>query len=127
MCVLGATDEQLADFFEVDRCSIHRWKIAHKPFADAIKDGKGVADDRVERALYSKALGYEYDETATTERDGLITEVKTTNKHLPADNTAMIFWLKNRRPDAWRERREPAQVEQDLESVLRELADKLPG
>lgn len=128
LCLLGATDEQLADFFEVERSTIWRWRVAHKGFANAIADSKSVADDRVERSLYSKALGYEYVETVeTTDDAGVMKEVKTSTRHQAADNTAMIFWLKNRRGDKWSDRREATQTEENLESVLRDLADKLPG
>ena len=107
LCAMGATDEELADFLEVNRSSIQRWRVSHPAFNKAMLDGKAQADDRVVRALYSKALGYEYQEAVTTtDADGVVSEIKTHSKHQASDNTAMIFWLKNRLPEKWRDRRE---------------------
>ena len=124
---MGATDEELADFLEVNRSSIQRWRVAHPAFHKAMLDGKEKADDRVVRALYSKALGYEYEEAVTTaDADGVVSEIKTHSKHQASDNTAMIFWLKNRRPGEWSDRREVDVSAASVEDALHELADKLP-
>lgn len=127
LCAMGATDEELADFLDVNRSSVQRWRVSHPAFNQAMLDGKEHADSRVARALYSKALGYEFEETVTTvDADGVIKEVKTSRRHQASDNTAMVFWLKNRRPDEWRDRREKEVTEDNLEDVLRELAKSLP-
>jgi transposase-like protein len=108
LCELGATDDELADFFEVHRSTIYRWKHEHQEFCDAIKSGKEVADERVERSLYQKATGYNVTEEVAVKvkleqyREGV--EVVQVDKHVPADTTAAIFWLKNRRKDNWRDR-----------------------
>ncbi len=102
LCALGATDAQLADFFEVAVSTVALWKVQHKQFSDAIKVPKAEADERVEQSLYRRALGYEHDETDIRVVGGEL--VKTAvRKHYPPDPTAMIFWLKNRNPAAWRE------------------------
>jgi hypothetical protein len=61
LCQLGATDQDIADFFEVDLRTIYRWKASHEDFCHALRSGKEVADERVERSLYQKAVGYEQD------------------------------------------------------------------
>jgi hypothetical protein len=63
MCRLGATDEELAEHFEVCVRTIYRWRNAHEAFADAVIAGKEHADARVERALYSRAVGCTVDRT----------------------------------------------------------------
>ncbi len=62
LCQLGATDDELADFFEVHRATIYRWKLDYPDFCDALKTGKNLADERVERSLYQKATGYDVTE-----------------------------------------------------------------
>lgn len=102
LCSLGATDAQLADFFEVAVSTVALWKVQHPEFSDAINVPKAEADKRVEQSLYRRATGYECDEVDIRVIGG---EVVTTQirKHYPPDPTAMIFWLKNRKPAEWRE------------------------
>lgn len=115
MCRAGATDVDLADFFDVTVRTINRWKVTHPEFAAAMKRGKEAADDRVEDSLYHRAMGTEYEEAhpiklkeveysdgkrvKETER----VEVVMVKKVIPADTTAAIFWLKNRRKSDWRD------------------------
>lgn len=110
LCLRGATDDEIADFFEVHRATIYRWKLQHPEFCDAIKSAKDFADERVERSLYQKATGYEVTEeqafkVKVSAHEEKI-EVATVRRHVPADTTAAIFWLKNRRKDAWRDKTE---------------------
>jgi hypothetical protein len=102
LCRLGATDAQLADFFDVSVTTIKNWQARHPQFLAALKAGKDEADDRVERSLYHRAIGYDYDSVKVFNANGspLIVPYRTTA--LP-DVTAAIFWLKNRRPDRWRD------------------------
>ena len=71
----------------------------------ALKSGKETADDRVERSLYQRAVGYTHDAVHFSSFQGVVTETPYRN-HCPPDVTAQIFWLKNRRPDLWRDKRE---------------------
>lgn len=103
LCLLGATDDDLADFFEVDVRTISRWKIVHDEFCQALKVGKDKADDMVERSLYQRALGYTHDEDKVFNNNGE-SMIVPTKKHYPPDTTAAIFWLKNRRKEVWRDR-----------------------
>ena len=110
LCQLGATDSEIADFFGVSVRTIHRWKIEHEEFCHSIKSGKEKADERVERSLYQKATGYDYTEEQAikikVEQHKEEVEVVQITKHAPADTTAAIFWLKNRRKDQWRDKQE---------------------
>lgn len=105
LCDLGATDEDLADFFKVSIRTISNWKSEFPEFLQALKSGKDTADDRVERSLYQRAVGYSHDAVHFSAFQGVVTETPYRN-HCPPDVTAQIFWLKNRRPDQWRDKRE---------------------
>lgn len=105
LCEFGATDEELADFFEVNVRTIYRWQIDHPEFCQALKTGKSAADERVERALYHKAVGYKHDAVKIFMPGGATEPVYAPYvEHIPPDTTAAIFWLKNRRAATWRER-----------------------
>lgn len=105
LCLLGATDREIADFFEVDVRTVYRWKAEHAEFCQSVKVGKDVADDRVERSLFQKAVGYEQEEVKIFMPGGAESPVYApfTAKIAP-DTTAAIFWLKNRKPAEWREK-----------------------
>lgn len=102
LCGLGATDAQLADFFDVAISTICLWKVKYPEFSEAISVPKEVADSRVEQSLYRRAMGYEHDEVDIRVVNGEIVETPI-RKYYPPDSTAMIFWLKNRNPEKWRE------------------------
>lgn len=102
-CEEGATDQELADYFEVSVRTLYRWKNSHPEFCQALKASKSTADERVERSLFERAVGYERDEVDIRVLNGEI--VKTSiRKFYPPDTTAAIFWLKNRRPSEWRDK-----------------------
>ena len=98
----GLSDDQIAKNIGINRDTLYRWKKAYPDFSDALKRGKEVIDRQVENALLKRALGYTYDEV--TFEDGV--EVKRVRKQVVPDTTAQIFWLKNRKPDDWRDKRE---------------------
>lgn len=111
LALLGATDPQLADFFDVTRATINNWKNDYPEFLDALKRGKGEADAKVAEALYHRALGYSCPDLKVTVhkskdgKGGFKTEIIETPyvKHYPPDTTACIFWLKNRQRQDWRD------------------------
>lgn len=102
---LGATDQELADFFEVSVRTIHRWKHDHDEFCHSLKAGKEIADERVERSLYQRAIGYEQEDVKIFMPGGADKPVYAPFRAKVApDTTAAIFWLKNRRPQDWRDK-----------------------
>lgn len=105
LCKLGATDEQLAAFFNVHLDTINNWKKKHPKFFEAIKRGKVEADRNVAQSLYHRALGYSHKEDKIFQYEGKPVIVPTI-KHYPPDPTAAIFWLKNRQPADWRDKHE---------------------
>jgi hypothetical protein len=102
LCALGATDAQLADFFQVAVSTVSLWKVQHKDFSDSVKLNKEIADERVEQSLYRKAMGYEHDEVDIRVIGNELVQTPI-RKIYPPDSTAAIFWLKNRKPAEWRE------------------------
>jgi hypothetical protein len=102
---LGATDEQIAEILGVSVDSITRWKQKHPEFCGALKAGKDEADNRVEMSLFQRATGYSHPDVHVSNYQGNITLTPIT-KHYAPDTTAAIFWLKNRRPQEWRDRQE---------------------
>ena len=116
----GLTDEQIAHNIGISRGTLYDWKKAYPDISNALKRGKDVVDIEVENALLKRALGYEYTEERVeiSDKDGQ--KVIQTTKHVAADTTAQIFWLKNRRPDKWRDKPMPA-AEGDEVTIIDDL------
>lgn len=127
LCALGATDADLADFFDVSIRTIERWRVEHPKFCRAVKLAKEEADDRVERSLYHKAIGYEIDAEKIFLPAGSTDPVRVAYREKVApDTAAAIFWLKNRRKDQWRDRIEQdhthtVTISQEFEAFIRKL------
>ena len=97
----GLTDEQIAGNIGINTSTLYDWKNKFPKISEALKKGKEVVDIQVENALLKRALGYDFQETRGEKADKDGTKIIQTVKHIPADTTALIFWLKNRRPDKW--------------------------
>lgn len=98
----GLTNEQIAGNMGISRETLNQWSKKYPDISDALKKGKEVVDRQVENALLKRALGYEYDEI--TMEYGK--ETKRVTKQVAPDVTAQIFWLKNRKPEQWRDKRD---------------------
>jgi len=100
----GLTDEQIAGNVGITATTLYEWKNRFPEISEALKKGKEIVDIQVENALLKRALGYEYMEERVeiSEKDGRKV-IQTTKTALP-DTAAQIFWLKNRRPDRWRDK-----------------------
>lgn len=110
----GLTDDQLSVKMGISPATLYRWKKDHCEICEALKRGKEVVDIEVENALLKRALGYDYtEEKVEVSKDGGKKSVKTVQvvKHVPPDVTAQIIWLKNRKPDRWRDK--PAETVDD--------------
>lgn len=105
LAALGATDREVAEFFDVDERTLNRWKHQHQEFCQSLKVGKEAADERVEQSLYRRAIGYTQDDTHFSSYEGVVTQTPYV-KQVPPDTTAAIFWLKNRKPAEWRDKQE---------------------
>ncbi|HET8839735.1 MAG TPA: terminase [Flavobacteriaceae bacterium] len=105
LCLLGATDNELADFFEVSEVTINAWKKEFPEFLKSIKSGKINADSEVADRLFKRAIGYQYKELKEEYGPSEILKTKTeTTKTVTPEVTAQIFWLKNRQPEKWRDK-----------------------
>lgn len=113
LCLLGATDEKLAEFFGVDVATIYRWKLAFPRFCEALKSGKERADTEIAHALYHRAKGYSHPEDKIFLGPKGKPVVVATVHHYPPDTAAAFIWLKNRA--GWRDRHE---VEHSGEVVI---------
>ena len=107
LCLIGATDAQLANFFEVTESTLNYWKHEYPEFLESLKEGRSVADGEVAKSLFHRAKGYSHKDVHVSNYQGEITLTKLT-KQYPPDTTACIFWLKNRQPEKWRDKREYA-------------------
>ncbi len=106
LCLLGATDNDMAEIIGVQEKTINNWKKTHKKFLQSLKRGKAEADADVAKSLYKRAIGYKCKDTKFASHEGHITDEREYDKHYPPDPTAAIFWLKNRQPDKWRDKQE---------------------
>jgi hypothetical protein len=138
LCRLGATDAEIAVFFEKDERTIQRWTVDHPEFCQALKDRKMASDMEVADRLFPRAKGFEYvveqafkvkrveyqDGKKVSEQEEI--KVVQLNQVAPPDTTAGIFWLKNRRKVEWRERQEaPQKGDDDANEVITlEISDK---
>ena len=113
----GLTDEQIAKNIGISKQTCYDWKKKYPDFSDSLKKGKDVVDRLVENALLKKATG----EVRTLRKPIKVKEVlyeegkRISEKehieyaeeeiYIPPDTTAQIFWLKNRKPEEWRDKR----------------------
>ena len=99
-CLLGATNDDLAEFFHVSPSTVDRWIARHADFGDAVRQGRIVADARVARGLYVRAVGYDREIERSVVLGGELKSL-TSTVHYPANVQACIFWLRHRRPQTW--------------------------
>lgn len=105
LALLGATDKEMADFFEVAESTFYLWKTEYPKFSEAIKKGKRVANTKVAESLFKRANGYSHPDVDIKVIENKIVTTKLIKRY-PPDTTAAIFWLKNREPELWRDKQE---------------------
>ncbi|MEG3144574.1 helix-turn-helix domain-containing protein [Sphingomonas sp. RT2P30] len=118
LCRNGATDIEVADILGISVRTFYRWCLLHDDFTAAVRVGKDAADDRVERALYQRSVGYDYvAEKIVTPRGGAPIAMPFM-VHVPADVRAALHWLAIRRPKPWA--RTPDEPEIDIARLVAE-------
>ena len=118
-CLLGGTNEDLADFFEVSRSTIDEWLRVHPEFAEAVRKGRDLIDIVVAEKLLTRVMGYTHEGKKYVLHRGEEKEVRHV-VHYPPDARACAFWLRNRRRRQWLER---AQPEDDSGPTFAELEE----
>lgn len=105
LALQGLTEAEIAKRMGIDRVTLYRWRMLHENLRNTLKGAKDAADDRVELSMYQKAMGYDFVEQQAIKvklnKDVEGVEVVEVVRHQPADTTAGIFWLKNRRREGW--------------------------
>ena len=104
---MALTEDQISHNIGISRTTLYNWKTKNIDILNALKKRKRSCRHRSRERFIQKSGGYDYEET--TIEKGI--ETKRITKHMPGDTTAMIYWLKNRKPQQWRERRELENVE----------------
>lgn len=123
----GLTDKQVAHNMNIAESTLHEWKKKYSVLSESLKRGKEVVDRQVENALLKRALGYEFKETTQELTEDGMKVTKVITKQQAPDTTAQIFWLKNRKPQEWRDKQETeisGHIRTDkLDSILTQLSD----
>lgn len=122
--LLGATDKQLANFFDVCEDTIYEWKKVHPHFSEALKKGKDRADAEIANALYHRAKGYSHEEEKIFQYEGSIIKTDTV-RHYPPDTAAAFIWLKNRQGSNWKDRKDPTAIFENAEDYFKTIADAI--
>ena len=99
----GMIEPDICEKLNIAHSTLSLWKKEHPEFSEALKNGKESIDDGVVRSLLTSAMGYERENEVYSKREGQMITVK---EYYPPNTTAQIFWLKNRRPNEWRDRQE---------------------
>lgn len=136
LALKGATDEEIAEAFHISVRTLHRWKKTHPELLTALEEGKDIADAKVKRSLYQRAVGYEAKEvTQIIEPDPAtgtqqVSKTQVTTKHIVPDTMACMYWLNNRSKGEFSQRQEvtlggsvrTSPMEKLTEDELRSLA-----
>lgn len=123
----GLTDEQIASNMGIGYSTLQTWKSKYQDIRDTLKRGKEVIDRQVENALLKRALGYRYKETTRElmiDKQTGISELvvtKVVEKEVAPDTTAQIFWLKNRKPQDWRDKRVVDDSDEKSSEIIRNM------
>ena len=119
-------DKDMAEYLGIAESTFHKWKTDHPEFAEALRKGKEDPDDAMEAALYKSGIGYTFDEVTQDRKNvqdpkfpddptktvEVVVRTHLVRRHYPGAVAAQFIWLKNRRPNKWRDRHE---IEIDFE------------
>ena len=120
----GLTYEQIAKNIGITDRTLYAWMKEYSPISQTLKRGREVVDIEVENALLKRALGYTYREVTYEEDNGKLKKKKVVDKEVVPDTTAQIFWLKNRKPEEWRDKKN-IEVSKPIDETIKEMEDYL--
>ena len=125
LCARGATNPDLAGRFGVARSTIGQWIANHPEFAEAVQQGRDVADATAVESLFTRVTGYNHQ----TEKVFLYRgepRTATYAAHVPPETRACMFWLRNRRPEDWRAKAEAApEIVDDIAAALDAAGERM--
>lgn len=123
LCLLNATDAQIADVLGCSEVTLNAWKKRYPSFLKSLKDGKGRADAEVAKALFHRACGYSHPDVHISNYQGEITITEIT-KHYPPDTAAAFIWLKNRA--GWKDKTETVLTDERMpKEAIEQVRDYL--
>lgn len=125
LCLMGYTNQELADFFEVSKSTLQLWIKDKQGFSDSLKAGKDIADAEVVASLYQKATGYSCKDTKFATHEGAITDEKEYTKNYPPCPISIKYWLNNRQATKWREKVDDG--DQGENSVIQKVQIEVVG
>lgn len=124
LCLLGATDVEMADFFHVSESTLNLWKHEHEAFSESITRGKIAADANVAERMYQRALGYSHDAVKIFMPAGASSPVYAPyTEHYPPDTPAASLWLRNRQSGRWRDKQDHEHTGEVRVTVAQEKAE----
>lgn len=130
----GMTMAEIAEHLGIHHNTLTRWRNRYPEVGVALKHGKAEADAKVEESLYRRACGItvkEVRKTINKTKDamghvtGQTERIEEFTKELPPDTTAMIYWLKNRQPDKWRDKQKPDDGDTAVLAAAKELVSSV--
>lgn len=125
LSLLGMTDKEMANIFDVSEATLNTWKLKVPEFLESLRNGKELADADVAESLYNRAKGYVHDDVHISTHLGKVKQTKI-KKHYPPDTGAMTLWLHNRQNKKWK-----AKIDVDhglqADNPINELLGQLSG
>lgn len=131
----GLSDRQIAKNMGISRSTLYEWKKKYSDISDALERGKTVINEEVENALLKKALGYTYTEQVAVKTKQIYYDdrnnkcqkeevvVMDVEKEVPADITAIKFWLINRERERWSDNPTKAEIDREVLKIKKEEID----
>jgi hypothetical protein len=122
-CLLGQSEDEIAELFGVSQQTLIKWKRQHPTFAKAFQRGGSLADGKVAKALLKRAIGFSHStEKRTYDAEGNVTQRIRSTTHYPPEPAALSFYLFNRSRAKWSSK--PAadlSINLGLESLIAEV------
>lgn len=128
----GLSDEQIAKNMGISRSTLNEWRKKYPDISAALKKGKEISDYEVENALFKRAIGYteklvktfkckviEYDEQGKKKKEEEVLKEGVDEVHFPPDTGAAIFWLTNRKPEEWKQKRDGGEdQDEEMDGII---------
>lgn len=130
LCEKGLTDPEIAKELGIHPRTLANWKAGDLNLLQAMSNAKAIADELVEMSLFKRATGYTYKAVKLFQHEGCILSEEY-EEHIPPDTRAAEIWLRNRKPDQWRDKTEVEHhlkieklSDEELDKKIKELEGK---